>query len=109
VFKKSLVARSGQAWKVGLLLFVELSAGLGMVVAFAGMSQPRPEPYALLMLACLALSLLALFAACWAIRCPQCGTRWLWRAVRGVAVPEIGFVLYGMSRCSKCEYSGDAM
>jgi hypothetical protein len=78
MFKESLVAKSGQTWKLGLGLSGIL-AGSGIM--FVGLSRLRVggTPYAL---TGMALGVVAGIAACVSIRCSKCGMRWLWAAVR---------------------------
>ncbi|MEM7436695.1 MAG: hypothetical protein AAF436_16195 [Myxococcota bacterium] len=75
----SIVTKTKQGWK--------LKAGFAVLVAgsaamFWGLSTLRePMGFALTLLG-MTTSLLAFAVTCLAVRCPSCGSKWLWVAVR---------------------------
>jgi cytochrome b subunit of formate dehydrogenase len=75
MFRGSLLAQTGQLWKlvVGLLV-----AAAGFGIMFYGL-QTRLTSFRL---SGAAIALCAFAGICLAVRCPSCGRRWVWNAVR---------------------------
>jgi len=81
VFENNVIATTGQSWKIGAGLVVTLGSVAAMYWGLNNLETPGTNlpilfaaisPFA-------ALGAFALLAA--AVRCPECGARWIWRAV----------------------------
>ncbi len=82
ISEQSVLRRAGQAWKLQLAFVGLLVAGVLMVWAQLQITSFTAEQFTLLTLAGVVMGLASLFGACFAIRCPACGSKWLWQAVR---------------------------
>ena len=78
---ESLMAKSHQAWKLHAMVAAMVASGA--LMAFAGwkIDGLTPDQFAFYMLSGVILGLGSMAVACLSIRCPNCGDRWLWRAV----------------------------
>ena len=82
ISEQSVLRRAGQAWKLQVAFVGLLIAGVLMVWAQLKITSLTAEQFTFLTLAGVAMALVSLFGACIAIRCPSCGSKWLWQAVR---------------------------
>jgi hypothetical protein len=82
ISEQSVLRRAGQAWKLRLALVGLLLGGGLMLWAQWRIAGLTAEQFTVLILSGVVVALASLFGACLAIRCPACGSKWLWQAVR---------------------------
>lgn len=92
---RSVIRSSGQLWKL-LAGFVALLVGGGALVTGIATGS------VVLILAGVLGGLLSLGATCSAIRCPECGDRWVWRAVSTVDAQTWVPWLFELAACPGC-------
>lgn len=105
MFDDSVIKKTGQYWK-------GLAAGtlviLGSATMFAGLfaltGDQSPRSFAV-MLGGMALAVFGFAFACWSMRCPECGARWLWLAVRRQPTASWIEWLMKQARCPVCTHT----
>jgi hypothetical protein len=103
MFDNSAIAKTGQAWKGIAAISVVI---LGSLIMFAGMlSHSRDQSLAWfsVTLGGMALAALGFAFGCWSIRCPECGSRWLWLAVTKRGVGSWLEWLVSRTQCPTCK------
>jgi len=100
MFKDSVLARTGQLWKVQGAICTVLVGGAVLVY---GIASETPDGAGLLWIAAgLLLALGGLSFACVGVSCPKCGARWVWMAVSQRSSSAYGTWLVALSSCPKC-------
>lgn len=109
---RSVIARSNQNWK--LILGVTLLIGgafTDAIVSFVVLlrrSVVNNNWLYDLQAASTALAAAAFVYLCVGIRCPQCGSKWIWMGVTGKLNPKSLDTLLTLERCPTCGHSGDS-
>lgn len=80
MFDNSAIRKTGQWWKGIAALTLVILGSLIMFVGLLTHSDDRAIASFAVVLAGMVLAALAFAFACWSIRCPECGSRWLWLA-----------------------------
>lgn len=83
-------------------LVAELAAGAGMLWAQINIRALGPADFTSIMLGSVALGLGAFTFECLSVRCPDCGARWMWMAVRRQSVGQWLRWLTTLSACPTC-------
>ena len=102
MFERSVITRSGQTWKM-IVCAIALVIAVGSV--FLGCSRINaltPEEFTGAVLGGAVFGIIAAAVACAAIRCPNCGARWVWEAVRKQAQDKWLLWLTQLSCCPHC-------
>ncbi len=104
-----LIARSGQWWKVyagigfavvcAVMVFVAVRQGLSPTV-----SENADTWFMVRVIATIAGLVGAAVLLGW-VRCPQCGSRWVWSALRTQPLDNWLPWIMTLERCPKCGYS----
>jgi hypothetical protein len=81
MFDNSAIKKTGQWWKGIAASAVVISGTIIMIAGLLALNGDQLHSSFAIMLAGGALTMLGFTFACWSIRCPDCGTRWLWLAV----------------------------
>ncbi len=108
---RSVIARSNQSWKLilGLILLVG-GAVTDAIVSFIahshGSAVDNSRRYNLQAVS-VALAAAGFVYLCVGIRCPRCGTRWIWMAVTGKLNPKALDTLLTLERCPTCGHGGE--
>ena len=92
----SVVAKSGQAWKLVAGGSVLVIAGCVLAWGLWGGGSTKIAAWALL------VGLLSMPATWFALRCPKCGARWLWMAVSKQKSLQWLDWLYAQKVCPRC-------
>jgi predicted RNA-binding Zn-ribbon protein involved in translation (DUF1610 family) len=104
--QKSILYRTDQAWKYNTSLAVGSFAVLIAVGAFYFYSYQSWQ-FELCIALAVALSI-AKFSIAFRIKCPKCGSRWYWQALK-TSVSDNGLgKLRSQEACPACGYSGSA-
>jgi len=82
MFDESYVKKSGQMWKVYILVGFPVLGMLFVLLALTSLPPSKANSAPLLAVAGIALGLVGSIFACISLRCPKCGTRLLWKALR---------------------------
>ena len=90
---------SGQTWKL-LVGFVVMLAGF--VTAACGVLDPGSAAGLELAWTGVGIGAAALAVTCWSVRCPSCGTRWLWTALQHQSARVWIEWLLAQSVCPRC-------
>ena len=101
MFDDSYLKKSGQVWKLGVL---GLSGALGAVLMWVGQSrlQQTAGPGLGLLFVGVGLVFAGGAWAVWAIRCPVCRTKLLWKAVKEQPSGAWLQWLLGLTGCPTC-------
>ena len=103
--QRSIVARTGQAWKYYVGLFGAL---LGVMASILVVLTQRPTAertvgsFLKLQIGAV-VTVASVLYLCLADRCPRCGARWFWKALRRWRGSRW---LRSLSNCPTCHYSG---
>ena len=100
MLEKSVLARSGQLWKVIGGVSAILIGGTALVYGIA--SDTADGGGLLWIFAGMFLVFGGLAFACLAVRCPKCGARWVWMAVSQQSSSNYGVWLVALSECPRC-------
>ncbi len=104
----SVVRRSGQLWKLGvaaLMMVAAFGCALALLDCGACINQLW-WPFA--MFAAIVLGLGGAFAwLCLAVRCPRCGTHWMWRDAGAGDKDVRSYGLLSLRRCPRCWFLGE--
>jgi hypothetical protein len=101
MLEHSVLARTGQLWKVQSAICAVLVGGAALVY---GIASDTGEGSGLLwIVAGLLLALGGLAFACFGVSCPKCGARWVWMAVSQRSAGAYGTWLVALARCPKCD------
>lgn len=101
MFENSVLARTGQLWKVQVGICAVLVGGVAL---FYGIVSDTEGGGGLLwIVAGLLLVLGGLAFGCVGVSCPQCGARWVWMAVSQRNVSAYGTWLGSLSSCPMCD------
>jgi hypothetical protein len=79
-----------------------------MVLAFFIMNRSSSEIFGLCMLAAICCVFCSACFGCFSIRCPSCGKRWVWAAVRGQAAGAWLAVLLSHHACPNCGHPNES-
>jgi predicted RNA-binding Zn-ribbon protein involved in translation (DUF1610 family) len=86
-----------------------VASGIVMIFAQWQNDALTTDQFALAMLSAMVIGLGAFVFGCTAIKCPKCGERWLWRAVRTRSSGSWLHWLQSQDRCPACgAYGRDA-
>lgn len=102
MFAESVIVKTGQGWKA--LTFV-CGAILSAFSLFGGLAllSGKQTPFALyLVLLGTATSVFSLLFACGSIRCPHCGSRWVWLAITRADASDWFSTLVAQKVCPGC-------
>lgn len=103
---RSVLVKSGQAWKLWLAVTGVAMAGGLVVFALSRISMFSRGDFTLVMLAGVFLGIASFFFGCTAIRCPRCHARWFWQAVSAERSDRwIGWLLC-LESCPACGAPG---
>jgi ABC-type cobalamin transport system permease subunit len=108
MFDQSYLRSTGQLWKVGLFMVAPICGVLLICVSLV-MFAHRTQLAAFLLLAGISVTLVGLVWGCLAIRCPQCQTRLLWKALQGQAHQNWLTWLLSFSVCPYCEEQNNTL
>lgn len=102
--KDSIVYRTGQMWKMRLLLGVYLSVAILIGDLLVG----EPPWFLPVIVFAVALSGASIVVPLWSVKCPRCRARWFWLSVN--KKPSVNWYkwLFSQSSCPKCGYGGGA-
>jgi hypothetical protein len=95
----NVIVQTGQLWKVAVSLAAVIVGGTGAVIAMTIVGTNPGHP---LNLFSLALGGFGLAFAWMSIRCPNCGARWVWLAMRHHALGQWQPWLVGLTACPSC-------
>jgi hypothetical protein len=103
-FSNSWLFRTGQAWKVLVLVL----GAVASLVAFGAAFASEGSGFRFLKMALggvvLAAAVMAFFVA--SVRCPRCGKRPMGRLIRSATAERFGQELLFFRECPHCQYSG---
>jgi hypothetical protein len=103
MFRDSIVQRSGQLWKLTAGL---LSQCIGFGIMVVGLrSLDDPHGFTLTVIG-FGTGITAFAAMCAAIRCPVCGMKWFWVAVRTQEHAQWVNWLRTRRVCPQCGHNG---
>jgi len=103
MFDSSVITRSGQAPKA-LCAFVGFMLG-GSLAFLGNFLHPSTSPYGVLFqIGGTAVGLAFFVYGCTSVRCPSCGARWVWDAMRRKSVNAWLPSLLGSRVCPVCGY-----
>ena len=100
MLENSVLARSGQLWKV-LGAICAISVG-GAALLYGVISNTADGGGLLWIVTGMLLTFGGLAFACLRVRCPKCGARWVWMAVSQQNSREYGTWLITLPHCPKC-------
>ena len=105
MFNTSVIKKTGQIWKGAASAALVIGGFLVMMVGLLTLSSGRPSVTFGLAIAGIMLGAAGFIFACASVRCPKCGARWLWLAIR--YQPAGLWLLWVMNqqRCPTCNYS----
>jgi predicted RNA-binding Zn-ribbon protein involved in translation (DUF1610 family) len=102
---QSLVVRTGQA---RILLIEHWSVYLGLFLMVAPLLLPKASAWIIaLPVTGLVVGVGGFVYACTALRCPQCGHRWFWEAVRRRSPLAADQWVLSLSACPSCGFAGN--
>lgn len=91
---------AGQWWKLQVTIGAIV---VGFVLMLLGIISLQKERIGFLFVVIgLAVGISAFVFACLAIRCPSCGARWFWRAVRNQRAGDWFLSLLRIEKCDVC-------
>ncbi len=101
LFASSIIRRSGQWWKVVAASWAVILGGGFVGYPLIQISNMAPERAAVFAMVGGALALLGFLIACIAVRCQNCGARWIWL---GMTKQDAGNWVnwLAQSECPKC-------
>lgn len=105
--QSNVIVRTGQLWKVVVADVLLVSSGAGMVYAQSQIGEMTADRFTQVMLGSTIVGLISFSFGCLAIRCPQCGLRWVWNAVRTQDVNRWLVFLMRLRACPGCERAGE--
>jgi hypothetical protein len=103
---QSLLIRTGQAWKVGVLQVGFVAATLIVLGVYWFRDSLPKSLYLAALLSAVLLGIGSFTFPVAFIRCPKCGTRWLWMAVSRKHDTSWLRWLVRLSACPTCSYTG---
>lgn len=103
MFDRSIIKTSGQMPKLVLLFAVLIGGWIAMVI---GLKNLEGSGWGFpLALAGMSIGLASFLLALLFIRCPRCGSRWLWKAVSQQEHSQWLSTLLSNSTCPSCAYT----
>jgi hypothetical protein len=100
MLESSVIKRTGQLWKIGATICVVLVGG---ALLFYGIATDASKgDGGSWIVVGIVLTAAGLLYACITVRCPRCGARWVWMAVRERSSSTYGTWLVALSACPKC-------
>jgi hypothetical protein len=100
---ESIIWRTGQGTKAVIALAGLLSGGAAVYLGgLAYKSFPDSIVVVIAQLGGALFGLAAMFFACRSIRCPGCGTRWIWDTMSKESASRWMFSLLDSKTCPKC-------
>jgi hypothetical protein len=102
MFRKSVISKTRQVWKLSVSFTVEMLAGVGMMYAQSQIGVLSSSDFTLIMLSSVVLGLSAFAFGCLSVRCPECRTRWVWMAVSKQHTDAWLPWLMSLSACPSC-------
>ena len=104
MFERTVIIRTGQGWKA-IIAFGGLT--LGAVVSLCGpvLSRQSSSDFGVLVqMGGAVFGLVAFFFGCRSIRCPSCGSRWVWEAISRHSANRWLSALLTKAACPACGY-----
>lgn len=100
---KNVIAKTGQSWKLLAVFVVLILSGISMVIGVLNINAAASaELYFYYVSACAIVGISSFVIACVSIKCPSCGSRWLWSAVNSKASKEWQYWLNSLEVCPEC-------
>lgn len=100
MYEESIIRKTGQRWKLGMAFGGLL---IGGVIMFSGLSLLASNQAAVFaVLGGIGFGVAGFVYGCTAIRCPNCGARWVWLGVSGKSSGQWLNWLLNQSSCPKC-------
>jgi hypothetical protein len=106
MFERSILAISGQLAKATISLALILAGGLLTIVGSLGWVSSSAETQFALAAAGIFVALGAGIYGVTSIRCPKCGARWVWLAVKNSHASSWMATLLGRDKCPVCDWIG---
>lgn len=100
--KDSIVHRTGQMWKMRLLLGVFPSGAIMVGDLLVG----EPPWFVPVIVLAVALSGASVVGPLWSLKCPRCRVRWFWLAVNKKLSVNWSRWLFSQKSCPMCGYDG---
>lgn len=100
--EESVIRKTGQWWKL-ILAFCGILAG-GFLMFGGRLVLGSTQTAVFVVIGGVFLGLASFVYGCFAIRCPNCGVRWVWLGVSGKSSGQWLEWLLNQSSCPKCEY-----
>jgi hypothetical protein len=101
MYEESVIRKTGQWWKL-ILAFGGILAG--GVLMFGGQLMLASTQKAIFpIIAGVFLGIASFIYGCFAIRCPNCGARWVWLGISGKSPGRWLDWLLNQSSCPKCK------
>jgi Na+/melibiose symporter-like transporter len=102
MFDQSVVVKSGQGWKALTVVGGSIVSAVCFFAGLALLGGKQPAIAVWLVLLGIGMFACSMLFACAFIRCPHCGTRWVWLAVtRSDAVEWVSSVM-SQGVCRAC-------
>ena len=106
MFDKSYVKAAGQMWKFYLFFMTFPLVGLALVFsALKGVAGENINLSIFLVLSGLSLGIAGFILGVVTVKCPKCGARLLWKAVKEQPSQNWLFWLMGLDKCPACKNS----
>jgi uncharacterized membrane protein len=103
MFDRSYIKATGQLWKLALFLLVMPVTGLALItLAMSSLLDGHADVSVWLIILGILFSMGGYVVGGLTVRCPQCGARLLWRAVRESSHREWLSRLMTLERCPFC-------
>jgi hypothetical protein len=106
MFSGNLISQSGQGRKAMIALVVSCVGGLMTIMGSFFLTSMKPGTQFIVAIGGVSLTAAGFLLACTAIRCPRCGKRWVWDAMRSQAAGRWLAALLSARLCPSCGYSG---
>ncbi len=102
MFDDSIIVRSGQVWKMLILVSGSIVSAISLFCGLALLGERSTALSLFLVLLGIGIFTASAVFACVSIRCPYCGTRWVWLGVtQGDAADWIS-TLVARRTCRAC-------
>jgi hypothetical protein len=102
MFDSSVIKKTGQWWKMLAAFSGIVAGGVIMAIAFAVMNSLTAESFFVCMFVGMVFVFVSACFGCISIRCPSCGKRWIWEAVRKQPASMWLASLLGNRVCPDC-------
>ncbi len=102
MFNQSIIRSSGQWWKVVISFCSVVIGGLSLLLGLHTLRGNNSNLVIFLILFGILLGLSGIAFAIFAIRCRNCGARWVWLALSKQKYNQWLFWLLSQSKCPTC-------